>query len=63
MNEAAVFRVEKVAVFSQERLDVSVKKATTMIEPIMIIGMGLLVGAVALALLLPIFKMGGVVAG
>ncbi len=55
--------MEKVAVFSQDRLDVSVKKATTMIEPIMIIGMGLLVGAVALALLLPIFKMSGVVAG
>lgn len=55
--------MEKVATFSQERLESSVKKATTMIEPIMIIGMGLLVGAVALALLLPIFKMGGVVAG
>ena len=55
--------MEKVATFSQERLEASVKKATTMIEPIMIIGMGLLVGAVALALLLPIFKMSGVVAG
>ena len=55
--------MEKIAIFSQERLESSVKKATTMIEPIMIIGMGLLVGAVALALLLPIFKMGGVVAG
>ena len=55
--------MEKVASFSQDRLDIAVKKATTMIEPIMIIGMGLLVGAVALALLLPIFKMSGVVAG
>ncbi|MDG2423778.1 MAG: type II secretion system F family protein [Phycisphaerales bacterium] len=55
--------MEKVATFSQDRLEASVKKATTMIEPIMIIGMGLLVGAVALALLLPIFKMSGVVAG
>ena len=55
--------MEKIAVFSQERLEAAVKKATTMIEPVMIIGMGLLVGAVALALLLPIFKMGGVVAG
>ncbi|MCH2132428.1 MAG: type II secretion system F family protein [Phycisphaerales bacterium] len=55
--------MEKIAVFSEERLESSVKKATTMIEPIMIIGMGLLVGAVALALLLPIFKMSGVVGG
>lgn len=55
--------MEKIAVFSQDRLDISVKKATTMIEPVMIIAMGLLVGAVALALLLPIFKMSGVVAG
>ena len=51
------------ALTAQERLEAAVKKATTMIEPVMIIGMGLLVGAVALALLLPIFKMGGVVAG
>jgi type IV pilus assembly protein PilC len=51
----------KIAVFSQDKLEASVKKATTMIEPIMIIGMGLLVGAVAMALLLPIFKMSSVV--
>ena len=34
-----------------------------MIEPVLIVGMGILVGAVAMALLLPIFKMSSVVAG
>jgi len=55
--------MEKIANRSDEELDVGIKKATSMIEPVLIIFMGLLVGAVAMALLLPIFKMSSVVAG
>jgi len=36
---------------------------TAFIEPIMVIGMGVMVGAVAISLLLPIFKMSNVMAG
>ena len=55
--------LEKIAEFYDQQVEAEVKGLTSMIEPIMIIGMGLLVGAVALALLLPIFKMSGVVSG
>ena len=53
--------MEKVADASEEELDVAVKRFTTLLEPMMIIFMGLLVGAVAIALLLPIFKMSSIV--
>jgi type IV pilus assembly protein PilC len=55
--------MEKIAAFSEEELDNAVKQATGYIEPIAIICMGVIVGGVAMALLLPIFKMGNVVAG
>ena len=42
---------------------IAIKKSTSLLEPVLIIVMGLLVGAVAIALLLPIFRMGSVVAG
>ncbi len=51
----------RIAEFSEEELDTAVKQATSFIEPIMIIAMGLMVGLVAMALLLPIFSMGTVV--
>ncbi len=55
--------MERIAEFSEQELDDSVKQSTAFIEPIMIICMGLMIGAVAMALLLPIFSMGNVVAG
>ena len=53
--------MEKVADASEEELDVAIKRFTTLLEPMLIIFMGLLVGAVAIALLLPIFKMSSIV--
>jgi len=53
----------RIAEFSEQELDDAVKQATSYIEPIMIIAMGLMIGAVAMALLLPIFSMGNVVSG
>jgi type IV pilus assembly protein PilC len=55
--------MERVSDFSEEELEAAVKQATACIEPVMIITMGLLVGGVAMALLLPIFQMGNVMAG
>lgn len=49
--------MDRIAGFSEEQLDTAVKKTTAYIEPVMIIFMGLVVGSVAMALLLPIFSM------
>ena len=55
--------MERIALFSEEELESAVKQVTAYIEPIMVIAMGVLVGGVAMALLLPIFKMGSVMSG
>lgn len=55
--------MDKIARFSEEELEAAVKQTTAYIEPAMIMFMGLLVGGVAMALLLPIFSMGKVMAG
>ena len=40
-----------------------IKAVTSMIEPIMIVVMGVLVGFIAMSIILPIFKMSSLVAG
>ncbi|KPK85686.1 MAG: hypothetical protein AMJ81_03140 [Phycisphaerae bacterium SM23_33] len=55
--------LERVAVFCEEDLDTSIRTATSFVEPVMIIAMGLLVGGIAMALLLPVFSLSKVVAG
>jgi len=54
--------MDRVATFCEKDLRVAVKSATQMIEPFMIVFMGLLIGAIAIALLLPIFSISKVVA-
>lgn len=51
------YALEKIGKYYQEVLDESIKKATSMLEPIVIVIMGLLVGVVLLAVMLPIFQM------
>ncbi len=46
-----------IAIYAEEDLEIAIKSTTSMIEPIMIVGMGLLVGGIASAMLLPIFQM------
>ena len=53
--------METVALRTDETLEVGIKRATSMIEPILIVVMGVIVGAVALALLLPVFRMSSVI--
>jgi type IV pilus assembly protein PilC len=49
--------LEDVSEFYQRQLRATIKLVTSMIEPIMIMIMGLLVGFIAMAIVLPIFKM------
>ncbi|MCX5632308.1 MAG: type II secretion system F family protein [Phycisphaerae bacterium] len=49
--------LEDVSEFYSRQLKTTIKLVTSMIEPIMIIMMGLLVGFIAMAIILPIFKM------
>jgi type II secretory pathway component PulF len=49
--------LEDVSEFYSRQLKTTIKLVTSMIEPIMIIVMGLLVGFIAMAIVLPIFKM------
>jgi type IV pilus assembly protein PilC len=55
--------MERIAAYAEEELDTAVKQVTAYVEPVMIIFMGVVVGGVAMALLLPVFSMGKVMAG
>jgi type IV pilus assembly protein PilC len=55
--------MDRVAAFTDEELESRVKKLGAMIEPIMILVMGTVVGGVAIAMLLPIFSMSKVISG
>lgn len=55
--------MEKVAQFSEDEFDESVRQTTQYIEPMLVITMGLIIGFVAIALLLPIFNVSTVVSG
>ncbi|MGC9455155.1 MAG: type II secretion system F family protein [Phycisphaerae bacterium] len=54
--------MNRVAGFCESDLRSSVKAVTTMIEPLVIVLMGIVVGGIALALLLPVFNISQVVA-
>src|SRR5687768_9866037 len=54
--------MEQVAGYAEQELKDKIAELTRYIEPIMIIAMGIIIGGVALALLLPIFTMSRVVA-
>ena len=53
---------DKVSVFYEKKLQASIKTATSLIEPIMIILMGGVIGTIAIALLLPVFRISSVMA-
>ncbi|MHC5022414.1 MAG: type II secretion system F family protein [Planctomycetota bacterium] len=53
--------LEEVSAFYQKALRDAIKTVTGMIEPIMIVAMGGIVGFIAMAIILPIFKMSQVV--
>ena len=47
----------KVADFYEEEVDASIATLTSIIEPVMMIGVGLMVGVIIIAMYLPMFKM------
>lgn len=47
----------KVSTFYEHEVETSLKSATSLIEPLMICGMGALIGTIAMAMLLPIFSL------
>ena len=52
-----------VSSYYARELKTVIKTVTSMIEPIMIVCMGVLVGFIAMSIILPIFKMSNVVMG
>lgn len=55
--------LERVSVAAEEELDRAIKTGTQLIEPAMILFMGVTIGGIAMALLLPIFSIANVVSG
>ena len=47
----------KVADFYEDEVDAAIAALTAIIEPIMMIGVGLIVGVIIIAMYLPMFKM------
>jgi type IV pilus assembly protein PilC len=52
---------DKISVFYEKKLEASIKTVTTLIEPLMITILGGIIGTIAIALLLPVFKISSVI--
>ena len=50
--------LNKIADFYDQEVDVMVKGLTSMMEPLIMVGMGLVVGAIVLAMFMPMFELG-----
>jgi type IV pilus assembly protein PilC len=53
---------DKVSIFYEKKLEASIKNVMSMIEPLMITILGAIIGTIAIALLLPVFKVSSVIA-
>lgn len=53
---------DKVSVFYEKKLEASIRNVMTLIEPLMITILGAIIGTVAIALLLPVFRISSVIA-
>jgi type IV pilus assembly protein PilC len=51
----------KISVFYEKKLEDSIKRVMTLIEPLMITILGIIIGTIAIALLLPVFRISAVV--
>jgi type IV pilus assembly protein PilC len=52
----------KISIFYEKKLEDSIKRVMTLIEPLMITILGIIIGTIAIALLLPVFRISTVVA-
>jgi type IV pilus assembly protein PilC len=55
--------LEKVSAYYDNEVDLSIKSATSLIEPLLILVMGVVVGTIGLSILLPIFSLSRPAAG
>jgi len=53
---------DKISTFYEKKLEASIKHVTVLIEPIMITILGAIIGTIAIALLLPVFRISSVIA-
>ncbi len=53
---------DKISVFYEKKLEASIRNVMTLIEPIMITILGSVIGTIAIALLLPVFRISNVIA-
>jgi len=53
---------DKVSIFYEKRLQASIQSVMTVIEPLMITILGVVIGTIAIALLLPVFRVSSVIA-
>ena len=53
---------DKISVFYEKKLEGSIKSVMALIEPLMITVLGAIIGTIAIALLLPVFKISSVIA-
>ena len=53
--------LSKIADFYDQEVDTAVKGLTSMIEPIVIVVMGVVIGTIVIAMFLPMFSMGSMV--
>ncbi|MCX5645056.1 MAG: type II secretion system F family protein [Phycisphaerae bacterium] len=53
---------DKVSIFYQKQLETSIRNVMTLIEPLMITILGTIIGTIAIALLLPVFRVSSVIA-
>ncbi|MEW6556841.1 MAG: type II secretion system F family protein [Elusimicrobiota bacterium] len=51
--------LSKVAVYYQQQVDIAIKDLISMVEPVILVGIGLIVGFIALSLFMPLFQMSG----
>jgi type IV pilus assembly protein PilC len=55
--------LEKIADFYEEQVDQAVENLTSLIEPFMLVFLGVTIGGLVVAMYLPIFKMAGAISG
>ncbi|MBA2882826.1 type IV pilus assembly protein PilC [Desulfosalsimonas propionicica] len=55
--------MEKIADFYEEEVDQAVENLTSMIEPFMLVFLGVVIGGLVVSMYLPIFKMAGAISG
>jgi type IV pilus assembly protein PilC len=53
---------DKISVFYEKKLETSIKAVMTLIEPLMITILGSIIGTIAIALLLPVFRISSIIA-